>query len=51
MGGEGSGHAGLRETPGEERQSCKGTVCPRSLDPFYIPSKLLYKRGQDFLDI
>ena len=27
------------------------TVCQRSLDPFYICSKLLYTMGQDFLDI
>ena len=27
------------------------TVCLRSLDPFYIDSKLLYELGQDFLGI
>ena len=33
---------------------CRGpavyTVCPRSLDQFYVVT-LLYKMGQDFLDI
>ena len=27
------------------------TVCPRSLDQFYVVNKLLYEIGQDFLDI
>ena len=27
------------------------TLCPRSLDPFYVFNKLLYRMGQDFLNI
>ena len=45
FGGRGAGLAG----GGCKNSFHHDTVCPRSLDPFYIYSKLLYKFGQDFL--